>query len=191
MKCIFWTEGVTGWAFSWFCSVIIISIALTHLSSRLSRHSFLFFLTLVLLRWERDELYQVSFHILILSGRREKTLMEKVSLPLSPPAFGETRPSPYLLLSRSVFESRSLTGNVSGQFLTWICIPQWWVTALKGQEKTGASIGSWKLFKETDELNEQRGSHSSPPSLHPCKPPLALKNRTSLNFATWCLYHSV
>lgn len=63
------------------------------------------------------------------------------------------------------------------------------MTALKGQEKTGASIGLWKLFKETDELKEQRGSHTFPPSLHPCKPPLALKNRTSLNCATRCLYH--
>lgn len=146
-----------------------------------------FFLTLLLLHLERDELYQVSFHILILSRRREKTLMEKVSLSLS--AFWETRPSPHLLLSCGVFERRALTGKVSDQFLTWICIPQWRVTALKGQEKTGASIGLWKLFKETDELKEQRGSHTSPPSLHPCKPPLALKNRTSLNCATRCLYH--
>lgn len=37
----------------------------------------------MLLCVERDELYQVSFHILILSGRREKTLMEKVSLSIS------------------------------------------------------------------------------------------------------------
>lgn len=65
------------------------------------------------------------------------------------------------------------------------------MTALKGQEKTGTSIGLWELFKETDELKEQRGSHTSPPSLRPCKPQLALKNRTSLNCATRCLYHSV
>lgn len=39
-----------------------------------------FFLTSQLLLGERDELYQVSFRVLILSGRREKTLMEKVSL---------------------------------------------------------------------------------------------------------------
>lgn len=62
------------------------------------------------------------------------------------------------------------------------------MTVLKGQEKTGASICSWKLFKETDELKEQRGSHTS---LHRCKPPLALKNRTSLNCAALCLYHGV
>lgn len=45
-----------------------------------------FFLTLLLLHLETDELYQVSFHILILSGRREKTLMEKVSLSLCRPS---------------------------------------------------------------------------------------------------------
>lgn len=34
-------------------------------------------------------------------------------------------------------------------------------------------------------------SSSIPPSLHPCNPALALKNRTSLNCATRRLYHSV
>lgn len=41
------------------------------------------------------------------------------------------------------------------------------MTALKGQEKTEASIGSWKLFKETDELKEQMGSYLRPRS-PPC-----------------------
>lgn len=122
-------------------------------------------------------------------GGRKLWWKRSPSPSLSLSAFWEMRPSPRLLLSCGVFKWRAPTGKVSGQFLTWICIPQWRVTALKGQEKTGASIDSWKLFKETDELKEQRASHTSLPSLHPCKPPLALKNRTSLNCATRCLYH--
>lgn len=96
----------------------------------------------------------------------------------------ETRPSPRLLLSCGVFAHRTLTGKVSGPFLMGICIPQWRVTAPKGQEKTGPSIGSWKPFEGTDEQEVQRAPH-------PCKPPLALKNRTSLNCATLCLYQGV
>lgn len=136
---------------------------------------------------KRWTLPSVLSHPHLVKTERENFDGKGLSSSLS--AFWETRPSPHLLLSCGVFERRALTGKVSGQFLTWICIPQWRVTALKGQEKTGASIGLWKLFKETDELKEQRGSHTFPPSLHPCKPPLALKNRTSLNCATRCLYH--
>lgn len=149
-----------------------------------------FYGTLLLFHLETAELYQVSFHILILSGQREKTLMEKVSLSLRLSALWETRPSPHLLLSCGVFWAPGPHDRKSVRPVSDVNLHPSMTDDSAERPGEHRAIDR-HCFKETDEPKEQGGSHTSPPSLHPCKPPLALKNRTSLNCATWCLYHSV